>query len=402
MALIIFLAIVLGVAYRATSPEDRARLLQAALPYLQQLKEGAAQGRAASKPFHDALRQQTRWALVTPALAATNAVVFVAMLFGSGSLSNPETIVAWGGSFGPRTTNGEWWRLVAATFVHSGMLQMLVSVAALLQPGLILERIVGPIAFAAVYFASGLLASLVNLSAHPVEVSFGASGAVFGVYGLFTATLIGQMLFRPTLAIPLVALKRLAPAAAVFLLYNLGAGRLRSAEMAGMATGFIGGIVLTLGVSDRKAPARRVAAAVAAAFVIAVASAVPLRGLADVRPAIQQVISLEGRTANTYQAAVDKFKDGRINADALAQVIDKSITPELQAARTTLDTLGRVPLEHEAVVANAEEYLQLRDESWRVRSQALHKGNMTALRQADKTELASLEAFRKVKGADLK
>ena len=28
----------------------------------------------------------------------------------------------WGASFGPRTTNGEWWRLVASMFVHTGTL----------------------------------------------------------------------------------------------------------------------------------------------------------------------------------------------------------------------------------------------------------------------------------------
>ena len=51
---------------------------------------------------------------MTPAIAALNALVFVGMIFGRGALADPQTIVAWGGSFGPRTTNGEWWRLITS------------------------------------------------------------------------------------------------------------------------------------------------------------------------------------------------------------------------------------------------------------------------------------------------
>src|SRR6202035_2476066 len=99
---------------------------------------------------------------------------------GAGALSDPQTLVGWGASFGPRTTNGEWWRLVTSMFVHSGMLQLLVNVGGLVSIGFMLERLVRRPAFAAVYFAAGVLASLVSLSVHPMAVSAGASGAIFG------------------------------------------------------------------------------------------------------------------------------------------------------------------------------------------------------------------------------
>ena len=110
------------------------------------------------------------------------------MLFGAGALSDQATLLGWGASFGPRTTNGEWWRLLTATFVHSGMIALLVNVAGLAQAGLVTERLAGPVAFVTVYVSAGLAASLVTLSSHPMSVSFGASGAVFGVYGLLLAT----------------------------------------------------------------------------------------------------------------------------------------------------------------------------------------------------------------------
>jgi len=44
----------------------------------------------------------------------------------------------------------------------------------------------------------------------------------------------------------------------------------------------------------------------------------------------------------------------------------------------------------------AEEYLQLRDESWRIRSKALKTGSMNMLRQADMSEITSRNALRKI------
>ncbi len=75
-------------------------------------------------------------------------------------------------------------------FVHTGLFQLLVNCAALVQLGLILERLVGHITFAAVYLAAGVLASLVSLSDYPMAISAGASGAIFGLYGLL-AGLVG-------------------------------------------------------------------------------------------------------------------------------------------------------------------------------------------------------------------
>ena len=50
------------------------------------------------------------------------------------------------------------------------------------------------------------------------------------------------------------------------------------------------------------------------------------------------------------------------------------------------------------MVADAEAYIKMRDESWRLRANALHKLDMRGLRDADKAERASLEAFEKIRG----
>ena len=56
-----------------------------------------------------------------------------------------------------------------------------------------------------------------------------------------------------------------------------------------------------------------------------------------------------------------------------------------------------VPTEHRPLVEGANEYLRLRDESWRLRADALRKHNLAALRKADRAEWESLEAFGRIK-----
>jgi hypothetical protein len=113
-------------------------------------------------------------------------------------------------------------------------------------------------------------------------------------------------------------------------------------------------------------------------------------------------VDLEDRTSRAYKAAVDQFKLGAMTAEALAQVINRTIMPELQAARSRLKALAGVPPEHQPLVAHADEYLRLRDESWRLRADGLHQANMLTLRKAESAERQSLEAFERIRPVEEK
>jgi len=399
MLLILFVSVVLGFAFFRMTPEERARVLQAVIGAIRQLQAAATtaatRSRSACEPFRDALRARTPWAVVTPALVALNAMLFVAMLFGAGALGDPATLVGWGASFGPRTTNGEWWRLVTSMFVQPGLLHLLVNVAGLVQIGLILERLVGRFTFAVVYLTAGVFASLVSLSIFPMAVSAGASGAIFGLYGLLLASSVWGLIHRSSVTIPLAAVKSLAPAAVVFILYNLTDDAIGSAaELTGLVAGIVCGLVVARGVSVSKPSARRVGATMAAAAAIAVAFAFVMRGVTDVRPEIGRVVALEDRTAAAYRAAVERFRNGRITAAGLAEMIDHTIVPELHAADSRLKALDRVPHEQQPLVAAAEDYFRLRFESWRLRAEGLRRTDPLTPRADPKREPVSSESWR--------
>ena len=124
---------------------------------------------------------------------------------------------------------------------------------------------------------------------------------------------------------------------------------------------------------------RPVGAVLAAAVVLAAACAIPLRNIANVRPEITRVVATEERTAATYQAASDAFRKGRISAEALAQLAERKILPELQAVEARLTALKNVPSEHQPLVTDAREYLRLRSQAWRARADAIRKTNMDPL-----------------------
>ena len=410
------LLVVVGAVFVAMAPATREQLRQAVLASVVQIRQEATRIRPEIEQFREALHGRTRWVFVTQALIAVSATVFVRMLFGAGALGDPETLASWGGNFWLGTRNGEWWRLVTSIFVHAGMFQLLVNIAGVVQIGLILERLVGRLIVMAVFLTAGVFASLVNLATFPMAMSFGASGAIFGLYGLLLASLIWGMRRRSSVTMPLRAVTRLVPAAVVFLLYNLANDSLgTAAELTGLFVGLMCGAFLTRGVTERKPGTRRLAHVVAAAAVMAVVFAIPLRGVTDVKPELERTIAAEDRTAAAYRKASERFKSGATTAEALALLIDRTIVPDLKVTDARLKALTGVPEEHQPLVASAEEYVRLRSESWRLRSEWLHKsgiaprhGNEAAehrannrtIGKAEETQRAALEALEKIRPAD--
>src|SRR3954452_46030 len=209
MGMLVFAMIVLsGVALYFMTPEERVRLALKVRDRLWALVQEIRAGRGALDPLHELLITRTKWPIVAPLLIAVCVVVWFASLFSNAPAL--ESAVAWGASYAPRTTNGEWSRLVTYTFVHSGFLHLVGTVAALLSLGVILERLVGSIAFATVYFASALVTGVVALWTTPATTTaVGASGAVFGLYGLLLAVIVYGYLRKPRLPWSPLAWRRL-------------------------------------------------------------------------------------------------------------------------------------------------------------------------------------------------
>ena len=124
--------------------EDRARYLRMAVDAAKEVKTAAQKPRPEYESFREALRVRTRYPFVTVAIVASTQRSSASCLFGPTPISNPATLLDWGASVGPRTTNGEWWRLVTSTVLHTSMLHVLVNVAVLLQVGVVARTSLRP------------------------------------------------------------------------------------------------------------------------------------------------------------------------------------------------------------------------------------------------------------------
>jgi membrane associated rhomboid family serine protease len=321
----------------------------------------------------------------TPAIAAM--LVLASVLGSAEGLAN----------IGPQTTAGQYSRLLTSALVSPGFFGMIVAVAGFIQPALLLERLVGPIALVSVFFAAAATGGVAQLAANPVAINTGTAAAICGVYGLLAVVVAFGAIWPSPYTIPFLAIKRMAPAMGLFLLYQIISGHYSSAESIGFVTGLGCGAGLAIGIGESKPPLVRVGAALGATAVLTVAVAFWIGSITDARPEMANVLEIEVRTADAYNAAVEKFRQGRIKTDALVKLIEQTIVPELQAAEKRVTALESVPKAQQPLVTHAEEYLRLRSESWLLRSEGLKTTNMQRLRQAEKTERASLGALEHIK-----
>jgi membrane associated rhomboid family serine protease len=412
---LILLVVFAGVAFRLTKPEDRKRYAALAIAQARQLKIIATTPRPDYDAFTAALRERTPRLVIVPAIIAINALVFVAMLFGAGSFADPATLVRWGANLGTRTTNGEWWRLLTSAFITTGVFSLALNTIVLLHLGAVVERLVGRAATAAVYVSAGVMSGLRHVSSHPIDIGLSTVGALLGLYGLFTACALWQLrslrraasaeqgsltlheqpaayaidqvaqggqaeapnpaTATATAPIPLIAMKRMAVVGTAFFFLSVICGFVSMAELTGLFVGAAYGVVFGWRAGDRAPEARVIVATCAAWMCAALAYAVPLRNIADVKPELARVRATEERTSKAYQEGLTSVSRQRMTPDELADVADFAIVPELEADDARLQALRHVPDEHRQMVTDAREFLRLRCASWRARAEALRRSH---------------------------
>jgi rhomboid protease GluP len=123
---------------------------------------------------------------VTYALIAINIIMFVISGILSQSFTNIDTniLVDLGAKYNPAIEQGQWFRLIACMFLHGGIIHILANMYSLYSIGPFVERLYGKFKYILVYFVSGISASLFSFWFSPHSVSIGASGAIFGVFGV--------------------------------------------------------------------------------------------------------------------------------------------------------------------------------------------------------------------------
>lgn len=179
---------------------------------------------------------------LTYSLIAANVCIWLAMAIKSGSfmVSDLEQLYYLGGLSTAAVQQGEWWRMLAATFLHGGLIHLLMNMVGLYSAGVMVERIYGRGQFAIIYLGAALTGSAMSMHFAAQEViSVGASGAIFGVAGAF---LVAVLQHRDKL--PASFSKQTIHGVGYFILYALAQGFAKDGiDNGAHIGGLIGGMV---------------------------------------------------------------------------------------------------------------------------------------------------------------
>ncbi|MCU0506180.1 MAG: rhomboid family intramembrane serine protease, partial [Chloroflexi bacterium] len=119
--------------------------------------------------------------MATIGIIAVTTIVSVLALVGDG------TIFALLALDKPALAAGEWWRLVSPTLVHGSLIHLGFNMLALWIAGSLVERLYGAPTMLALYLLTAAAGSAASFAFGGPYPSVGASGAVFGFFGILFA-----------------------------------------------------------------------------------------------------------------------------------------------------------------------------------------------------------------------
>lgn len=250
--------------------------------------------------FANRRRALARQPWVSYALVLLNLAVWLLTLAsGAALLQAPaEQMLVWGGNAASEVQRGQWWRLLSAVFLHSGLMHLAMNMAALLCTGPTVERVYGSRRFLLLYLGAGLAGSAMSLHFSAQQATaVGASGAVFGVAGALLVAALQHRRFLPTM-LSFYTLGGIGLLLLDAMLRGFGSERVdNAAHVGGLLAGCLLALILPERISGRhdarQATWRTVAAGAAALAIAAVVALTAPPAKVDVRNAFEAGAAME-------------------------------------------------------------------------------------------------------------
>jgi rhomboid protease GluP len=120
--------------------------------------------------------------LWTYVLLGILAVIWLASELTGGSTNPAHMIENFGANYAPLVTEGQYWRLITANFIHWGITHLAFNAYALYSLGTQVESLFGPRRFLALYLLTGVSGAWLSYLIHN-GLSGGASTSIYGLFG---------------------------------------------------------------------------------------------------------------------------------------------------------------------------------------------------------------------------
>lgn len=222
---------------------------------------------------------------VTPILVIVNILVYIAtfiafnilLAHASGRQLNSaadETVydqlyLLFGYNHRTEVLNGQVWRLVTSIFQHFSIAHLLFNMLALVYIGSLIECKLGKWNYLLMFLFTGVISSMASVAFHYTEISAGASGAIFGLFGILLALLSTDFYERS-------ARNALLISTGIFVGFNIipfGEGIDHAAHFGGVISGYLFGWMAYMGLTHKNQIVKKWGIALAgSALVIVVVS----------------------------------------------------------------------------------------------------------------------------------
>ncbi|PKQ69029.1 hypothetical protein BZG01_01610 [Labilibaculum manganireducens] len=255
---------------------------------------------------------------VTPILLLTTISIFLIMVLSGVNFFAPsgESLLNWGANFKPMTLDGQWWRLFTAIFLHIGIFHLLMNMYALVYIGLLLEPYLGKTRFIGAYLLTGIASSIASLWYHDITISAGASGAIFGLYGVFLALLTTNLLDKSVK-------KAFMTSILVFVGYNIvnglkpDSGIDNAAHIGGLLSGFIIGYAFVPSLKNFESKKLKLSTITALTVITLLSSILVYKILPNdigkYEKEIQQFVSMEAKALEVFNLPDDTSEEQYID-----------------------------------------------------------------------------------------
>lgn len=110
---------------------------------------------------------------------------------------NGTQLLHTGANYWPLTVeHQQYWRLLSSMFLHAGLWHLFTNMLGLFIAGFFLEPVLRGARYSVAYLFTGLLSDYASILYHKTAIGVGASGAIFGIYGVFLALLTTSLFHR--------------------------------------------------------------------------------------------------------------------------------------------------------------------------------------------------------------
>jgi rhomboid protease GluP len=229
--------------------------------------------------------------------------------------------------FGSRTLvlNGQVWRLVTNTFLHFSIMHIAGNMIVLIYIGSLIECKLGKWNYLFIYLLTGMCASITSIIWHEQGISAGASGAIFGLFGVLLALL-------STKFYEINARRALLISTTIFVAYNIipiGRQIDHAAHFSGLISGYVFGWIAYWGIIHQKQNL-----VTGAALLITIIYTSTCIWLAP----IYEFKELQQLTNNTARLSValnnDFYRNYELNRDQSLTMLKHKALPEIDTLRS--------------------------------------------------------------------